>query len=62
MIIYRLPDGGLLIYSALIHSAIALDEAAMIELESLGKPRIMIVPNCTHRLDADVYKQRYLKL
>lgn len=54
MILYRLPDSSLL-----IHSAIALDEPTMIQLESLGKPKIMIVPNPIHKLDARVYKQRY---
>jgi hypothetical protein len=54
MILYRLPDGGLL-----IHSAIALDEPTMAALEALGTPTIMIVPNRIHRLDAAVFKQRY---
>lgn len=54
MIIYQLPDSTLL-----IHSAIALDEAGMAQLESLGTPKIMIVPNRIHRMDAQVYKQRY---
>jgi hypothetical protein len=54
MVIYRLPDGGLL-----IHSAIALDDAGMAQLESLGTPKIMIVPNRIHRIDASIYKRRY---
>jgi hypothetical protein len=54
MIIYKLPDSNLL-----IHSAIALDEPTMTQLESLGKPKIMIIPNPIHKLDARVYKQRY---
>ncbi|WP_017303494.1 hypothetical protein [Spirulina subsalsa] len=57
MVIYRLPDGELL-----IHSAIALNEAGMAALESLGTPTLMIVPNRIHRLDAAVYKQRYPQL
>ena len=57
MILYKLPDSTLL-----IHSAIALDEAGMRQLESLGTPKIMIVPNRIHRMDAGVYKQRYPKL
>lgn len=57
MVIYRLPDNGLL-----IHSAIALDEPSMAALEALGTPKIMIVPNRIHRLDALVYKQRYPQL
>lgn len=57
MVIYRLADASLL-----IHSAIALNEAAMAELESLGTPKIIIVPNRIHRLDAGIYKQRYPQL
>ncbi len=57
MIVYKLADGSLL-----IHSAIALNEAGMTKLESLGVPNILIVPNRIHRLDARVYKQRYPKL
>ncbi len=50
MVIYKLPDSTLL-----IHSAIALDEADMTQLESLGTPKIMIVPNRIHRIDARGY-------
>lgn len=55
--IYRLADSRLL-----IHSVIALDQAGMTQLESLGTPGIMIVPNRIHRIDAGVYKQRYPEL
>jgi hypothetical protein len=54
MTIYRLPDSTLL-----IHSAIALADREMQQLEALGTPNILIVPNRIHRLDARVYKQRY---
>lgn len=54
MVIYQLADSSLL-----IHSAIALNEADMTQLESLGTPKIMIVPNRMHTIDAKVYKQRY---
>jgi hypothetical protein len=57
MVVYRFADSSLL-----IHSAIALNQQGMAELESLGTPRILIVPNRIHRLDAGVYKQRYPKL
>lgn len=57
MVIYKLPDSSLL-----IHSAIALHEADMAQLEALGVPNILIVPNRIHRLDAGVYKQRYPQL
>jgi hypothetical protein len=45
-----------------LHSAIALDEAHMAELESLGKPAFLIVPNGWHCLDAARYKARYPEL
>ena len=54
MIIYPMKDGGLL-----IHSAVALNEEGMAQLEALGKPSVMIVPNSYHRLDAPFYKARY---
>lgn len=54
MVVYRLDDGGLL-----IHSGIALAENSMRQLEGLGTPRMLIVPNGLHRLDALRYKQRY---
>jgi len=57
MVVYKLPDSTLL-----LHSAIALNEQAMAQLESLGTPKIMVVPNRIHRMDAAVYKQRYPKL
>lgn len=57
MVLYRLADSSLL-----IHSAIALDEQTMAQLESLGTPKILVVPNRIHRLDAGVYKQRYPQL
>lgn len=43
----------------LLHSVICLDDARMAELEALGKPRWMIVPNEGHRLDAPAFKARY---
>lgn len=43
----------------LIHSAVALDADGMKQLEALGEPAVMIVPNRFHRLDAAVFKHRY---
>lgn len=54
MIVVRLSDGRLVLYSA-----IALDEARMAELERLGQPAYLIVPNGYHRLDAPRYAARY---
>lgn len=42
-----------------LHSAIAMDDAHMAELESLGKPCFLVVPNGWHCLDAARYKARY---
>jgi hypothetical protein len=42
-----------------IHSAIALGEAEMKEIENWGPPSFLLVPNAAHRLDAPAYKNRY---
>jgi len=57
MTIVRRADGKLV-----IHNPIALDEAEMSEVEALGKPGFLIVPNAFHRQDAIIYKQRYPEL
>jgi hypothetical protein len=57
MTVVRLGDGKLL-----IHSAIAMGAEAQAELDSLGEPSYLIVPNPGHRLDAAAYKRRYPKI
>jgi hypothetical protein len=57
MTIVKMRDGGLL-----IHSAIALAEPLMAEIEAFGKPAVLVVPNGLHRLDSKVYKERYPSL
>lgn len=42
-----------------IHSAIAMDEEHMAELEALGEPAVLVVPNGWHCLDAARYEARY---
>ena len=54
MAVYRLPGGGLL-----LHSVIALNPQGMAQLEAIGTPQVMIVPNGFHRSDALFYKERY---
>lgn len=54
MTVIRRDDGGLV-----IHSAIALSEPSMSELERFGRPSLLIVPNGWHRLDAFAWKERY---
>ncbi len=57
MTVVRLHSGGLL-----IHSAIALDEAAMQQLEAWGTPRILLIPHIRHRMDAPRFKRRFPSL
>ncbi len=57
MTVARRQDGGLV-----IHSAIAMAEPQMAELEALGKPAFLLVPNAYHRVDAPRYKARYPEL
>lgn len=54
MTVVRRSDGSLL-----IHSAIALADKERRELEALGPPAVLLVPNREHRLDAPAYKKRY---
>lgn len=54
MVVYRLPDGTLL-----LHSVVALKEADMAQLEKLGRPSVMVVPNALHRMDAPAFAERY---
>lgn len=54
MFVYRLPDGGLLLYSV-----VAMDEAGMAALEALGAPTWMVVPHTMHTMDAGFYAERY---
>lgn len=57
MVIARRADGSLV-----IHNAIALRDEQQRELEALGEPALLLVPNGWHRLDAPAYKQRYPQL
>jgi hypothetical protein len=54
MTLARLRDGRVV-----VHSAVALSENEMKEIEAWGRPSFLIVPNAAHRLDARVYKDRY---
>ncbi len=54
MAVYRLPSGDLV-----LHSVVCLDAKRMADLEKLGTPKYMIVPNEGHRTDAPRYKARY---
>lgn len=45
-----------------VFSPVALHEPAMREIERLGAPGFMVVPNGFHRLDARAWKNRYPKI
>ena len=57
MTVVRLQDGRLL-----IHSAIAMDEPSMTQLEAWGEPAILLIPHIRHRMDAPRFKHRYPSL
>ncbi len=57
MTVLRLDNGDLV-----IHSAIALDDARMAELEKLGTPAWLVVPHPLHTMDTAFFKSRYPSL
>lgn len=57
MTLVKREDGGIV-----IHSAVALDDEAMAEIEAWGRPTVLLVPNAYHRLDAPAYLERYPNL
>jgi lysophospholipase L1-like esterase len=54
MYVYKLDDGGLLVFSS-----VALNEAGMRELDALGPVRLILVPSHFHRMQASAYLERY---
>lgn len=54
MTVGRLADGRLF-----LHSVVALDDAGMAKLESLGDIALLVVPSAGHRMDIARYKKRY---
>src|SRR6185503_15208265 len=42
-----------------VFSPVALHEPALREIEKLGTPAFMVVPNGFHRLDSRIWKERY---
>lgn len=54
MTIVVLHDGRTVVFSP-----VALHEPAMRDIEKLGTPGFMIVPNGFHRLDSRIWKERY---
>lgn len=56
MTLAKRTDGALV-----VHNAIALDDAAMADLDAWGEVGFIIVPNGYHRLDAPRFAARYPK-
>ncbi len=54
MAVAKRADGTLV-----VHSAIALEEELMKEIDGWGKVAFIVVPNGFHRIDAPRYKERY---
>ena len=54
MVIVRLDDGKLVVYSP-----ICLSEEAMRQIDHWGSPAYVIAPNRYHRMDIAAYKKRY---
>jgi hypothetical protein len=54
MTVVRTSTGQLVLYSV-----VALREAGMRSLESLGEPAFMVMPHRRHQMDAPFYKARY---
>lgn len=57
MTLARMADGRVV-----VHSAIALTDDEMREVEAWGEPAFLVVPNGWHRLDAPSFKNRYPSL
>jgi len=58
----RMTVVGLTGHRTAIYSAIALDEPEMARIEALGRPAFLIVPSDHHRMDARIWKDRYLDI
>lgn len=54
MTVVALGDGRTVIFSP-----VSLNERGMRDIEALGEPAFMVVPNGFHRLDAAAWKKRY---
>jgi hypothetical protein len=56
MTVVALPDG-----KSLLFSPVPLHEDQMAEIESLGAPAFIVIPNAGHRLDSRPFVERYPK-
>ena len=56
MNIYRIPDGS---KRLVIYNGVSINDATLNEIEELGTPTILVVPNWMHREDAAIWKNKY---
>ena len=56
MHIYRVPDGS---NRLVIYNGVSINDATVKEIEALGTPTILVVPNWMHREDAAIWKDRF---
>lgn len=54
MSVAKREDGSLV-----VHNGVCMEEVEMKEIEAWGEPKIIVVPNGFHRMDAAAFKQRY---
>ncbi len=56
MTIYKVPDGS---NRLVIYNGIAVDDKTIAQIEELGTPTVLVVPNFYHRCCAAVWKKRF---
>lgn len=56
MVIYKVPDGS---NRLVIYNGIAVNDETIAQIEKLGTPCVLVVPNYYHRCCAAVWKKRY---
>jgi hypothetical protein len=56
MVIYRVPDGS---KRLVVYNGIAVDKPTISQIEDLGIPTVLVVPNYYHRCCAAMWKKRY---
>jgi hypothetical protein len=56
MHIYRVPDGS---NRLVIYNGVSINDTTLKEIEALGTPAILVVPNWMHREDAAIWKNKF---
>ena len=56
MHIYRVPDGS---NRLVVYNGVSISDSTLKEIEILGTPTILVVPNKTHREDAAIWKNKF---